>query len=365
MARPTRFRNRWRARPIDHTGRQLCRTFDTAEEAERWIADVERGKRALTEGRLEWAEEAKTFHDLANYYEVHHLPTLRAKKATVTILRRLREFFGPMVLTDINRQTADQFIEWLQAKPMPGRPRGQKRKPATVRNYITYLGAMLNLAADLEWIERVPRLRKPKVHEQPFMAIDRIEDIQRLLNAAAGLREGAMELYAAALMAGMRQGELAGLQWQYVDFERRLITVAWSWDKPATKSGKVRRVPILDPLLPILQRWREHTGGKGHVFSNGRGGRLIPCNRVFRELWHEALRRAGLPEIRFHDARHSFASLWVQSGGDLYKLQAILGHQSTQMTQRYAHLKPDVFRSEWGRLGGTLDVPAPGDRREK
>ena len=362
MARPTRYRNRYRARPIDHTGKRLCRTFDTAEEAERWIADIERGKRAIVEGRIEYEEESRTFADLADHYEEHHLPSLRSRSKTQSVVKRLREFFGPMVLTDINQRTVDEFLAWLHRQPMPGRPKGQRRRPATLRNYLVYLIAMLNLAADLEWLTHVPRIRKPKVHEQPFQAIDRMEDIERLLTVAREFRECAMPLYATALLGGMRQGELGGLRWRNVDFDRRLVTVAYSWEHPATKSGRVRRVPILDPLLPILREWREyqreHAPQAEHVFTSGWGSPLIPSNRIFRETWHEALRRAELPEMRFHDARHSFASLWVQAGGDLFQLQTILGHQSAAMTQRYAHLRPDVYRAEWGRLGGALDLQA-------
>jgi integrase len=356
VARATRYRNRWRIRPIDHTGLRLCRTFDTAGEAEAWAADVECGKRLIVEGRLEYAEEARTFEDLADHWEQHHLPSLRSQTAAKSVLKYLKRYFDKVILSDINQRLVDQFIAWLHEQPMKGRRRGQRRKPATIRNYVTQLIAMLNLAVDLAWLEHSPRIRKPRLVEQPFKAIDRIEDVKKVLRAAEGQRAEAAPLYAVALLAGLRQGEIAGLRWDEVDFERRLITVARSWDQPATKSGRIRRVPILDPLLPILQEWKARSDGTGPVFSNGWGGPLIRSNRIFREVWHETLRQAGLPEMRFHDARHSFASLWVQASGDLYKLQAILGHQSTQMTQRYAHLRPEVFRGEWGRLGGELDL---------
>ena len=64
--------------------------------------------------------------------------------------------------------------------------------------------------------------------------------------------------------------------------------------------------------------------------------------------------------ITFHDLRHTFASHWVMHGGDLYRLQKILGHKSVQMTQRYAHLAPEAFKQDWGRLGTDL----PGAERE-
>ena len=62
------------------------------------------------------------------------------------------------------------------------------------------------------------------------------------------------------------------------------------------------------------------------------------------------------PYVRFHDLRHTFASHWAMKGGDLFKLQKILGHQSVQMTMRYAHLAPDAFRDDYGRLGTAIAV---------
>jgi hypothetical protein len=86
-----------------------------------------------------------------------------------------------------------------------------------------------------------------------------------------------------------------------------------------------------------------------------------PSARIFQEALHRVLQDAGFPKvarsgkerpyIRFHDLRHTFASHWVMGGGDLFKLQKILGHKTVQMTMRYAHLQPTAFRDDYGRLG--------------
>ncbi len=60
--------------------------------------------------------------------------------------------------------------------------------------------------------------------------------------------------------------------------------------------------------------------------------------------------------IRFHDLRHTFASHWMMARGDLFKLSKILGHHSIQMTMRYAHLAPDAFAGDLGRLGTSPPV---------
>lgn len=163
----------------------------------------------------------------------------------------------------------------------------------------------------------------------------------------------------------MRKGELAGLRWDDVDFERRLITVQRSYHGP-TKAGDVRYVPILDPLLPVLRDWRLRCPGD-LAFPNGRGRMRDEGSRVFKPVFRRVLARAGFamterygrprPYIVFHDLRHTFASHWVMKSGDLFKLQKILGHKSVQMTMRYAHLAPDAFAGDYARLG----TQAPGE----
>jgi hypothetical protein len=91
-------------------------------------------------------------------------------------------------------------------------------------------------------------------------------------------------------------------------------------------------------------------------------------SRVFQEVLHRVLARAGFPKvlrggkerpyIRFHDLRHTFASHWVMTGGSIFKLQKVLGHKSVQMTMRYAHLAPDAFVEDYGRLAATAPTTA-------
>jgi integrase len=132
----------------------------------------------------------------------------------------------------------------------------------------------------------------------------------------------------------------------------RLITVQRSFDKPP-KSGHVRHVPILDVLYPTLRVWRLKNKND-LVFPNEAGNMHTPSPRIVQDTFPAVLRAAELPKMRFHDLRHTFASHWVMKGGDLFKLQKILGHADQQMVQRYAHLAPEAFGADRGIFG-----PAP------
>ena len=82
------------------------------------------------------------------------------------------------------------------------------------------------------------------------------------------------------------------------------------------------------------------------------GGRLSTVQKAFRN----ARTRAGMPGLHFHDLRHTFASRWMMNGGDLYVLKEILGHKSITMTQRYAHLAPHAFDSDYDRFNALAPV---------
>ena len=91
--------------------------------------------------------------------------------------------------------------------------------------------------------------------------------------------------------------------------------------------------------------------------------------RVFQEVLHRVLDSAGFPKterdgkvrryIVLHSLRHTFATRWVLRGGDIFKLQKILGHQSIQMTMMYAHLAPEAFAADLDRFGTEAPVGPP------
>ena len=262
-----------------------------------------------------------------------------------------------MPIRDIGVEHSDRFV---------AERAGLSKK--TVHNHLTLLIAMLNLARDLGWIERLPRIEEPRIriHGKDFAFLRTAADIRRFLDAAMSADPVLFAMYATAVYTGARAGELAALQWDDIDLERRLITIERSFTG-VTKSDDVRHAPILDPLLPILRSWRLRNP-LPLVFPNQAGTMMGESARAFQELFHRVLARAGFPNarrggkerpyIRFHDLRHTFASHWMMSGGSIFRLQKILGHKSTQMTMRYSHLAPDAFADDYGRLAETAPVRA-------
>ncbi len=190
------------------------------------------------------------------------------------------------------------------------------------------------------------------------------EQARAFLDAAKGERFEA--LYTAALAVGLRMGEALGLRWQDVDLDRRILAVSRILERigrgegstlqlvepktsrsrrtvnlpeAAVKALKAHRVRQLEERLIAGSRWRE----SGLVFPSRIGTPYEPHG--LHDDFKRLLVEAGLPDMRFHDLRHSAASLMLAQGIPLRSIQDILGHSSIALTANlYAHVGEQLRR---------------------
>ena len=169
----------------------------------------------------------------------------------------------------------------------------------------------------------------------------------------------------------MRRSELAGLQWGDIEFSGKFLTVQRAFVEERihpTKSGKSRRVDLSDTLVEALaglrRQRREEYLQKGvntipeWVFAN-RNGRPLNMDKVKRRYFDKDLARAGLRSIRFHDLRHTCASLLLQNREPMIYVKEQLGHSSIQITvDLYGHLEPGRNRQAVNKLPTIKDAPA-------
>jgi integrase len=225
---------------------------------------------------------------------------------------------------------------------------------------------MMGHAVEWGYLSRNPALgvKRPRVQGglEEMRVLTR-EQLERLVEHA---RPEAQLGIRTAAFTGLRRGELFALRWSDVDGPRRRLWVRRSvtrdgeFQQPKARRS-VRAVAIPDSLVRQLLEHRMASRFKGDdelVFPNERGGPVDAGNFVRREF-KTALRRANLPEIRWHDLRHTFASLLIAAGEHPKLVSEQLGHSSTAITMdRYGHLFDQSYGDASDRLETVLYGPA-------
>ena len=182
-----------------------------------------------------------------------------------------------------------------------------------------------------DWIDKAPHIRLLTVPRSTERHLT-VNEAQRLL---AELPSHLRAVVTVALETGMRMSEMLQLRWSDVDLDVPRLYVR----AEQAKNGFARDVPLSDVAARAIQTQKGlHPA---HVFSfEGE-----PMLRVNGNAWRKALKRAGIPNFRFHDLRHTWATWQARAGTPLLVLQQLGGWRSIQMVQRYAHHQPGHLQS--------------------
>jgi integrase len=249
---------------------------------------------------------------------------------------------------------------------------------ASIRVIVAELTAVLNHAKEDGVIASNPAGRTGRLYKQAPIVHEEIqplthEEVPSFLAAARIHFPEYFPLFLAAIHTGMRSGELAGLQWGDIDFNGKFLVVRRNFTRgriEKTKTDQIRRVDLSDALLHELKELKRKrqadylTKGKNEIpewvfLSRGRllkdekrdEGCQLDMHNVKTRHFHKCLEKAGLRRIRFHDLRHTFASLLIQNGESLAYVKEQLGHSSIKMTvDVYGHLVPGANRAAVNRL---------------
>ncbi|MEE8429111.1 MAG: tyrosine-type recombinase/integrase [Gammaproteobacteria bacterium] len=355
------------------------------------LDEVDRGSFGPGTQRLTFAKVADKY--LAS--KVNIRPSTRRSYSGLIELY-LKPYFGAWKIhqisaTDIERYRSslkaglpapieDAFVRRaLEARPALSKARARQRvirkKPGvrTINKTLTLLVMVFNYATRHRWVdynpaEHVEKLKVPvSLDANPIDSnILTPKEIQRLIEAAVILtrnRDGTSRtnnyrlLIKTAIFTGMRSGEIRGLQWGDIDWNSGQIHVRRSWKEgqyhePKTKAS-IRRIEIPEFLISELREWHLAcpTGRDDLVFPN-LAGRPMSNTNLLQRGFYPALRRAGLRKIRFHDLRHTFASLLIANGEDIVRVSRLLGHASPTITLNvYSHMLPNEHYGSANRLG--------------
>ena len=316
-------------------GERVKRSTGTTErrEAEEYAAtlarDLWRVKRLGEAPRVTWDTAV-----LAWLKENGHKRSIEDIKLR---LRWLTERLAGTVLSSITDNRIRALASERKAQPVNARAVKAGAEPkassnATVNRHLAELSKILHYAHARGWLQALPPIAKMHEPAKRVSWLTHEQAAQLLDELPTHLRSMA----AFSLTTGLRETNVRLLCWQQVDVARR---TAWFYGDQV-KSGRNLKVPLSDGALRVLALQRgKHTRWVFPVEKWQDGERVSgPTGKISNHAWRKACTRAGVPWLRFHDLRHTWASWHVQAGTPLPVLKELGGWATLAMVERYAHL---------------------------
>lgn len=347
----------YRAEAYDKTsGRKVRRTFPTLAAAKGWRADaqadIRRGKRLGPSGLTvrqaadQWLTQAKAGAARPRGRGVYKPSALRGYEAALDA--RILPALGGRMLEDVHRGDVQALVDRMLT---------EGRDPSTVRNTVVPLRVLYRWALQRDLVATNPttglEMPQDKGKEPRFASPEEAGAL------VAALDHPDRALWATALYAGLRAGELMALSWEHVDLAGGVIQVTRAWDPkarvyvhPKSKAG-VRKVPVAAVLRDHLVEHKMRTPGEGLLWRARHGGPFNASTVATRA--RRAWAAGGLDPITLHGCRHTCASLMIAAGVNVKALSTYMGHANISITlDRYGHLMPDSAAEAAARLDAYL-----------
>jgi integrase len=260
------------------------------------------------------------------------------------IEKHLKPVFGEEEVSHITKGDILKFRSSLAKVP-----NGKKvLSPSRINHIMTTLRMILNDAAERFHFSTpfvgIKPLKVPPTDVDPFT----IKEINLFLSR---IRADFLNYYTVRFFSALRTGEVDGLQWQYVDFDRRLILIRETLvegriETPKT-SGSIREVYMSGPVLEAMKKQREITGPLGKFVFCNRTGEALDHRNVTKRIWYPMLKLLKLKERRPYQTRHTTATLWLAAGENPEWIARQMGHTSTEMLFTvYSRYVPNLTRND-------------------
>ena len=265
---------------------------------------------------------------LCEFFEMEYLPYIKSYSKSWS---KNNSIFTHHILPNIGNIPMDKITSSMVFKIHNEMRTIKQLSNAMANKIIIYLRHIYNLA--ISW-------KTPGIVSSPAAAIKLLEEkhkeckldkvqTRKLMKAVYDSNNHLLRyIIPFLILTGARRMEALSAKWEDVDLVNKI------WTIPITKNKKIRKIPISDKLYSLINQIPKDS--TVYLFPSPR----LP-NRHIEQLhrtWDKARCSAGMPELRLHDLRHSFASALINNGRSLYEVQKLLGHSDIKMTQRYAHL---------------------------
>lgn len=304
-----------------------------------------------------------TDHTYKEIYEFWYLNASSRKRGTSLIKdsQMHRDYVEPILgklrISEIKSHAFEQIVSTMMRKDL---------SKASINKVIQHFKAVFNHSFNNELIARNPakgfkQLRLSHKEMDYFTQ----EEMDRLLTYSSQKYTGEQRwkhvLYLTLFLTGKRLGEALGLEWHQINFDKNVVVISQMWCALenklifTTKGRRDRTVPLNSALRKELAGIRNFSKSS-FVFSNVPGKPIDPSH--FRKRhWEKDLEACGIRPMRIHDTRHTYASLFMMNGGNLYELKEVLGHTSINTTERYAHLSNSHLANVRDIIKPNISVP--------
>jgi len=327
MASIRKRNNNWQARITRKGFPAETKTFSSKEDAERWCRLLES---EMDKGSYISRSEAEriTFSEILDLYMKEVSPTKRWGKDEIIRLKAIQRFrIAKLHMIALTPKAMAEFRDL----------RLQTCAPSTVVRELGMLSSIINHCRK-EWgiviTNPVSQIRKPTMPRGRDRVLSYSEE--RLLLKAfepTGRRNIYMRpLVVVALETAMRRGELLGLQWKDINLKQQTAYLEM------TKNGESRSVPLSSRAVKTLRK-----------LPRSIDGRVFPINVAAMEAaFHRGRTRAKLPDLHFHDLRHTATTRIATKLSNILELSAITGHKDLRMLKRYYHPRAEDLAKKLG-----------------
>lgn len=291
----------------------------------------------------------KTFSEVAVLYLADSRITHKSHWDNESRLRtHLQPFFGDVILSDVTVARVEALKAALICKGLSN---------ATINRIIYLLSGIFEYAIKHDDSLNNPVRKLKKLHEDIGQIVVFTDAEVASLFEATGDNTTYQAMVGLGVYAGMRAGEVLGLDWKDVNFEKNTICVCQSAIEGrlnrTTKSNKMRYAPLTPRLKTILTNHRQATGSEGLVVKGKGGEPLHHVQKIFGQL----RRKAGVrDELSFHDLRHTFATNATNRRVDVPTVQKWLGHSDIKTTMRYVHVDAEHLQRMMALLDSQIRI---------
>ena len=310
----------------------------TKEQARNTLAKIRIQKLDEKMGYKKPERKSKKFMEFARdeFIENYSKVNKKSWSRDVSSLKALEPYFKEKMIHEVTPKS----IEKYKAQRLSG-----SIAPGTVNRELAFLNTMFKKAVEWDDLDSSPmeKVRNLRVPPHKDRILTRAE-IKRLIDISNSREEGfhgthLNPVLIVALNTGMRMSEILKLEWENVYLMKRRIHVEDS------KSGRSRDIPMNDLVVEALSVRPHDTK---YVFPSPKTDESL---KSVKSSFKRACRKAKIKGLRFHDLRHTSATIMIEIGVPLVTVSQILGHASIQMTMRYAHPRPEHKRDAIFKLG--------------